>query len=74
MDAIELLQLFERLLAETPLGKVLIMMDAEACRDSQVNSYLHDFVHFVYIAKSEDEHKVYASLLYAQGYSRNCRF
>ena len=66
MDAIELLQLFERLLAETPLGKVLTMMDTEACRDSQVKSYLHDFVHFVYIAKSEDEHEVYVKVIEKQ--------
>ena len=60
------MQLFERLLAETPLGKVLTMMDEEGHRDSQLNSYLHDFVHFVYIAKSENEHEVCRRLFYAR--------
>ena len=52
------MQLFERVLRESLLGKILGAIDEYDIRQDMTSSYLIDYVHYVYHAKSEEELEV----------------
>ena len=59
-------QLFQRVLRESPLGKILAAIDEYDIRQDMTSSYLNDYVHYVYHAKSEEELAVSQTTIQAQ--------
>lgn len=70
-ETVQNINLFERVFMKSTLGKILTAMDEHETKDITA-SYLDDYVHFVYHAKSEEEQVVtclYTFTLYFLVYS-----